>query len=396
MLTDGEVVLKKGRIVELTSESVPGTVDRIPVDFKTLYKEVTAGETILLDEGNIRLIVLSVSRRQAMCRVEEGGRLLSRKGVNLPGIPLSLPSLTGKDKRDLEFAIKMRLEYVALSFVRRAEDVKAVKRIIAKSGSDIQVIAKLEKPQAIVNLEPILDIADGVMVARGDLGVEMSLAEVPVIQKKIIRCANESRVPVITATQMLETMTENPRPTRAEASDVANAIFDGTDAVMLSGETAIGKYPVKSVQMMARIIKSTEKHLTEEQYRRRRLTGEKLRFEDAISDSTPAIANAVKARLIVAFTQSGATAKLISKCRTSTHVAAFTPYEEVACRMNLYWGVRPYVLPFIENVDEVIDVVINSLKKKREVKRGDNIVFLMGIPAAEKGTTNLIKLHCVQ
>lgn len=390
-----KIVLKKGHLLELTTRNVLGNENLIPTDFKNLCKEVTPGEIILLNEGMIRLQVLSLTQNSVHCKVVEGGLLLSRKGINLPGIPVDIPSLTEKDKKDLEFCMHSKVDYIALSFVRRAEDIINIKRIINKAKADIPVIAKLEKPQAIENLDAILEVTDGVMVARGDLGVEMSIADVPVIQKDIIRRANQKRIPVITATQMLETMTENPRPTRAEASDVANAIFDGTDAVMLSGETATGKYPVETVAMMVQIINSAEAHLKEHPVIRRRAQETKIPFEDAISDSASFVANAIHAQVIVAFTQSGDTARLISKCRTQTPVVAFTPHENIRHRMNLYWGVTPYVMPLIESVDEVIEIVVDALRKRKLVKRGDNIVIIMGAPIYHKGTTNLLKLHCI-
>lgn len=395
-LSSDRMILKKRQVVDLFPASARGHGEGIPVDFNSLGNEVSQGETILLDEGMIRLKVLEADAKNVRCLVVEGGILQSRKGINLPGIPLTLPSLTEKDKHDLDFAIKQKLDYIAISFVRKAEDVKAVKKIIERRKLDIPVVAKLEKPQAIDNLDDILTASDGVMVARGDLGVEMSIAKVPVIQKEIIRRANAMRVPVITATQMLESMIEHSRPTRAEASDVANAIYDGTDAVMLSGETAIGKHPIATVQTMSQIIEITEKHLNEQDFRRRRLKGRQLPFEDAVSDATPYLADAINARVIVAFTQSGATARLISKCRTSIPVIAFTPHEDIRCRMSLYWGVIPLVMPFIGHVDDLVQQVVMDLKKKKLVRRGDNLVLLMGTPPAQKGTTNLIKLHSIQ
>ncbi len=394
-LKNGSIELKKGGRVLLTAGKISREDDSIPVDYANLIREISAGEEILLDEGMIQLRVEELTKNGAACRIIEGGILKERKGVNLPGIMLRLPSLTKKDRDDLDFILRQNLDYVALSFVRKAGDVRALKRILNRNGSQIRIIAKLEKPQAIENLDEILEAADGVMVARGDLGVEMSLPEVPIVQKEIINRANTKRVPVITATQMLESMTENRNPTRAEASDVANAIFDGTDAVMLSGETAVGKYPVLTVRTMVRIIEAAERNLPGQSYRRRAKGSGAIRFEDAISDAAPFIADAIDARVIVAFTQSGATAKLISKCRTTIPIMAFTPNKDTQRRMNLYWGVTPHYLPVIQKFEEIPPKVTDFLKKRKFLKKGDAIVLLMGSSSMQEGSTDLIHVFRV-
>jgi pyruvate kinase len=277
--------------------------------------------------------------------------------------------------------------------VRKANDIKRVKNIISKFRKDVPVIAKLEKPEAVENLDKILEVSDGVMIARGDMGVEMKLERVPIVQKNVIQKANEYMKPVITATQMLESMTEHPRPTRAEVSDVANAILDGTDAVMLSQETASGKYPVESVKVMSSIIETTEKGFLFQIHQRKICPDKVLSFPDAVTNAAAYSAEVIQAKAIVAFTQSGLTALLISKARPSISIIAFTPFEKIKRMMSLYWGVNSRIMSFIENTDELIEKVDKFLLKERFVKKGDTIVLILGAPIYTKGTTNLMKLH---
>ncbi len=338
------VLLQTGSRVIITPRDIAGTPTRISTTFPGLAHEIESGVRILLSDGLIELRVCSVRGKDVVCEVLNGGMLGEHQGINLPGVALSIPALTEKDRTDLEFGLKHAVDAVALSFVRSGEDVRTVKQIIAACGSDVPVIAKLEKPQAIDHLEEILEASDGVMVARGDLGVEMAPEKVPVIQKHIIQRAAEWRKPVITATQMLESMIENPRPTRAEASDVANAIFDGTDAVMLSAETATGKYPREAVAMMARIVVEAESSIEFTRSRRRR-ENRGLSIAESICESIANAAKDLPMSAIAVFTETGNTARMISKYRPPAPVYAFTYIAPTVHRMNLYWGVHPLALP---------------------------------------------------
>ena len=394
LLKDGRVVLKSGNRFILTGRKLIGTSEIISTTYPAMYRDVKKGDRILLDDGLMSLKVNNVKGTDITCEVINGGVLTDHKGINLPGIKVGLSSITKKDIEDLYFGIGQCVDYVAISFVRTDKDVKSVKDIIKKGGVFIPVIAKLEKPEAIDNLEKIMDAADGLMVARGDLGVEMSPEAVPVIQKNIINMANRKEKPVITATQMLESMINNPRPTRAEASDVANAIFDGTDAVMLSGETASGKYPIESVEIMARIISAAEsgslyRHVSD----RRR--GRISTFPDAVSSAAVHASHQIEAKLIVVFTQSGSTALFVSKQRPSMPIIAYTPIENIMRRLNLYWGVIPKTMGLIEDTDGLIREMDRSLVADKLVRKGDSVVILMGMPISQKGVTNMMKLHRV-
>ena len=354
------------------------------------------GDRILLDDGQIELSVLDVDGPDVQCEVVTGGHLKAHKGINLPGVQVSASSLTVKDREDLAFGIDQCVDYLALSFVRGPSDVQEVKDLLKERGSHVPVIAKLERPEAVENLDAILEISDGIMVARGDLGVELSPEEVPIVQKQMISAANQAGALVITATQMLESMTTNPRPTRAEASDVANAVFDGTDAVMLSGETAVGKYPEASVRMMARIVERTETSmLAEAPIRRRADQSGSLTFPGAIGHAAATVAQDMGAKAIVAFTQSGSTAMLISKWRPRTPIIAFTPHEIILRRLCLCWGTEPRVMELVEDTDEMVSEVSEQLLKEGSVEVGDVLVILAGAPVTARAETNLLKLHRV-
>lgn len=391
----GPVQLKSGQPFTITTRPVTGNSGRVSTSYAGLPRDVRAGDRVLLSDGAIELVVRQTTDAEIQSEVLAGGTLAENQGINVPGVMISAPPLAEKDLKDLEFGLEHKVDFIALSFVRRASDVRSLKEKLAKASADIPVIAKLEKPQAIENLDEILDISEGVMVARGDLGVEMSPEKVPVIQKDIITKANRWGKLVITATQMLESMINNPRPTRAEASDVANAVFDGSDAVMLSGETARGQYPIESVRMMVKIITESEKveprsHLTEDdQY----LTN--LTFPEAVCDAAYHASRVIRANAIIAFTQTGATAKLISKYRPSTDIIAFTPHAHIVSRMCLYWGVKPMCMHEITNVDELIRALEKILLDRKIVKRNDNLIILTGAPIMEKGHTSLMKLHHV-
>jgi pyruvate kinase len=394
-MNQGSIKLKKGKSIAITTADVMGDENIISSTYEHLLTDVKIGDTILLDDGLIQLKVKEKKSSQLICQILEGGILSDHKGINLPGISISQPSLTEKDKMDLYFGIENDVDIVAISFVRSPQDILDVKKIIHEHEKEIMVIAKLEKPEAIRHLEQIIDVSDGVMIARGDLGVELPLQKVPSLQKKIIRMAVQKGKPVITATQMLESMRHCSRPTRAEVSDVANAIFDGTDAVMLSAETATGSYPIETVKMMAKIIIEAEQasdhilapHLSPSE--------KSQSIADAISHSACETAEYLKVKAIVAFTKSGFTARMVSKYRPQIQVIAFSPSELVQRQLNLSWGVCPLKMPFLNSTDEIIQQTEKILVEKKLVKTGERIVILLGAPLFVKGTTNLMKLHIV-
>jgi len=386
------VILRTGQKFIITTARVLGDSTRVSTVFKPLPREVHRGDRILLSDGLIELRVEQVRGREVICEVVNGGALGEHKGINLPGVKLRVPALTPKDREDLLFALKHGANYIAVSFVRRAEDVALAKTLVRRAGKDTPVIAKLEKPEAIENLDAILRVADGVMVARGDLGVEMRPERVPVVQKTIIRRAREFRRPVITATQMLESMTENPRPTRAEASDVANAIFDGSDAVMLSAETASGKYPVEAVSMMARIIEEAESSITEFP---RPAPQERLKVAETVAELVCHASRELHMKLIAVFTHSGFTARLISRYRPLVPIIAFSPEEETRRRMALIWGVHPQTISDVRKVDGLAVVAEKRLVEERLVRKGDVIGIVAGTPMGIRGTTNFMKFHVI-
>ena len=389
------VELVTGSHVTITNKEVEGTAELLGTTFKTLAREALPGSRILLSDGRLSLKVLKVMGDDVLCEVIDGGMLGEHQGINLPGAVLSVPSLTAKDKKDLAFGLSVGVDAVAISFVRSASDVRAVKKIIAAAGSDTPVIAKLEKPQAIEHLEEILAIADGVMVARGDLGVEVPPEQVPIIQKHVIRRALRWRKPVITATQMLDSMIQNPRPTRAEASDVANAIYDGSDAVMLSGETASGHYPREAVSMMARIVVEAEADIRKMTAPRRREILQ-LTIPEAICESVAHVAEELNMRGIAVFTASGNTAGLISKYRPRAEVYAFSHVPAVCNRLNLYWGVRPVPVKAPRSVEAMIDATEAQLRRAEVVTTDDVVAIVAGTRMATTGSTNFIRLHRIR
>src|SRR5205814_5215724 len=388
------VALKAGAKLIITPRDVAGTANLLSTTFQTLAQDVEAGARILLSDGLIELRVLAVRGDDVECEVVNGGMLGEHQGINLPGRVLSVPSLTEKDQEDLAFGIKHGVDMLAVSFIRTADDVRAAKRLIYSHKAELPVIAKLEKPQAIESLEEIFDVADGVMVARGDLGVEMPPEKVPVIQKHIIRRAAVWRKPVITATQMLESMIENPRPTRAEASDVANAIFDGTDAVMLSAETASGKYPRESVAIMARIITETEKHMRDTSVAHRRRDHRALSISETICESVAHAAQDLEMRAIAVFTETGTTARLISKYRPQCRIFAFSHRETVCNRANLYWGVYPIACDESSTSDDMVHDAEKLLLNMNAADYGDVVGIIAGTQKAT-GSTNFLRLHVV-
>jgi pyruvate kinase len=388
----GPVQLRAGQQFVITTSRILGDSTRVNTTFTPLPREVHSGDRILVSDGLIELCVRQVRGNEVICEVVNGGALGQNKGINLPGVKLRVPALPPKDRIDLAFALKQGANYVAVSFVRRAEDVLAAKLLIRRAGKDTPVIAKLEKPEAIENLDAILRVTDGVMVARGDLGVEMNPERVPVVQKTIIARAREFRRPVITATQMLESMTENPRPTRAEASDVANAIFDGSDAVMLSAETASGKYPVEAVSMMARIIEEAEASITEFP---RPSMQEQLKVAETVAELVCHASRELHMKLIAVFTHSGFTARLVSRYRPLVPIVAFSPEAETRRRMALIWGVLPRNIPNVKKVDGLAAVAEKRLLEERLVRKGDVIGIVAGTPMGIRGTTNFMKFHVI-
>jgi pyruvate kinase len=395
IIKSGSTALVKGAQTTITTRSIEGTAERFSTTYEALPRDVKRGDHILIDDGLIELRVLDTTDADVRCEVVEGGELKSNKGINLPNVSVSAPALTAKDREDLQFGIAQRVDYVALSFVRCPEDVLEAKRIIADAGADIPVIAKLEKPEALHCLDGIIQVSDGVMVARGDLGVELPPEQVPVLQKRIVREANEARKPVIIATQMLESMTNEPRPTRAEASDVANAILDGTNAVMLSGETAVGKYPVETVEMMSRIVQHTEEVLRARWRLRERDFRLQAHFPEAICQAAAVAAVELGVRALVGFTHSGNTARLLAAFRPTVPIIVFTPHETVYRRLSLFWGVTPQRLRPVSNTDELIREVDRALLAGGFAAPGDVIVLACSAPVAVGGSTNWLMLHHV-
>ena len=401
LLQQSSYYLEKGHTIILTSESCIGNEHRVSIDYPSLDEEISVGARILIDDGLISLTVSKIDNKEIHCIVEEGGILRARKGVNLPKVALKhLSSFTEKDKRDLDFAFTNDVDYVALSFVRSASDVSAL-RIHMKStyGREIPIISKIEKPEAVEDLHGIMSQSSAIMIARGDLGVEMYPEEVPLIQKSIIRACLRAGLPVITATQMLESMMNNPRPTRAETNDVANAVLDGTSAVMLSGESAAGKYPLNAVETMRRIVVHTEqslefKHLVHEQSLNKDHVdmSNKRSTTDAVGLATREIALATKAVLIMCFTYSGNTARLISKYRPSTPVIALSPIGSTVRRLALSWGVRSYLIEHLSSIEASLHYAEQFVKKHNLAKQGDTVVVTAGVPVGKSGMTNMIKV----
>lgn len=396
-LKDGKaVLLKAGAGLTITPRKVAGTAALISTDFAGLSREVEPGSRVLLSDGRIELKVRSIRGEDVECEVVNGGMLGEQQGINLPGAAVAIPALTPKDKRDLEFGLKQGVDVVALSFVRSADDIRMAKSLMREFGKSVPVIAKLEKPQAIERLEEILEVTNGVMIARGDLGVELPPERVPIIQKLVIQRAAVWRRPVITATQMLESMTENPRPTRAEASDVANAIFDGTDSVMLSGETASGRYPRETVAMMARIILEAEGSIAQlPPVPRRRREQHRYSVAETICESIAHAAEDLPMRAIVVFTESGNTARMLSKHRPKVCIYAFSRKLEVCNRMNALWGVHPVHKEEWESAEAMLRTAENELLPKGLLRPGDVLGLVAGTKLTS-GATNFMRLHTVE
>ncbi len=402
LIPDGPIQLAAGEIVSLTSKTVSTSssqgIAQIPFDFPEFNQSVHEGSHVLLDDGHLELEVIAVGEDQIRAKVLLGGPLSSHKGVNLPGADIKIPGFTPKDREDLAFGLEQGVDAVAISFVRTARDIEIVReaiRALKPERASTPIIAKLERPEALDNLDAILKVTDGVMVARGDLGVEMPPATVPIAQKKIIQAANRQAKIVITATQMLDSMINNPRPTRAEASDVANAVFDGTDAVMLSGETASGLYPVEAVAMMDGIVCEAEKHIQEWGHFMDR--PEDPGEDDAVSITRAAreLAHDRDVAAIAVFTQTGHTSLLMSKARPRVPILAFTPEERTFQRLGLYWGVIPFLVPFASTLESMIQIVEDAIISSTTIQAGQQIVLISGVPVGTFRLPNFALLHTV-
>ncbi len=390
--------MQKGATFTLTTRRVEGNEQIVSATYLQLAQDCQPTDRILLDDGHIELRVESTNETDVVCTVITPGVLKSNKGINLPGVKISAPALTEKDKTDVAWGLENHVDFVALSFVRRAADVEELRAIINAAGSHAKIIAKLEKPEAVEDeLDAIIAASDGVMVARGDLGVEMAPEVVPLLQKKIIMAANKAGKLVITATQMLESMTENPRPTRAETSDVANAVLDGSDALMLSGESASGHYPLESVWMMARIIEEVESSADDLwfNYRQKRRSQheESGDFPRAICEAAAHAAATLGARAVACFTETGTTARMLAKYRPPVPIIAFTPDEKTVRSLCLAWGVSPFLIDSHETTDEMILQADTDFTASGLVNKGDIIVMTLGAQVAEHGSTDLLKLH---
>ncbi|MDF1603115.1 pyruvate kinase [Nocardioides sp. YIM 152315] len=391
---DGPVVLQRGQEWVITTRDVPGDDRACGTTYKGLPGDVNVGDPILIDDGKIRLRVTEVvDGTDVHTEVLVGGKVSNNKGINLPGVAVSVPALSEKDIEDLRFALHLTVDFIALSFVRDAKDADDVRKIMDEEGIHVPVIAKIEKPQAIDNLDQVIAAFDGFMVARGDLGVECPLEDVPFLQKRIIEKARLNAKPVIVATQMLESMITNPAPTRAEASDVANAVLDGADAVMLSGETSVGEYPVHTVETMARIITATGQHAREEDSRMAEIDWDPHTRGGVIAKAAQEVAERVGAKYLVAFTQSGDSARRLSRLRGPVPILAFTPEAPVRSQLSLSWGVETFKTHAVEHTDEMVRQVDDQLLQIGRVVEGDLVVIIAGSPPGIPGSTNALRIH---
>jgi pyruvate kinase len=389
---EGPIQLENGSEVVLAPEEKISHPNEIPVTYDRLAEDLHSGDRILIDDGLLELIVVDVKKPRVTARVLHGGPLRSHKGMNFPGVTVSAPSLTDKDRADVGFAIKQELDYLALSFVRRAADVEALRALVPKG---LLIIAKIEKDSALANIEEILPASDAVMVARGDLGVELPFEAVPLAQKRIIALANQIGRPVITATQMLESMVTNPRPTRAEASDVANAIIDGTDAVMLSAETAAGKYPRLAVEAMSRIISEIEKrHLSQRRDERQTKSGT-MSTEFAIAAASSAAVRMLDAPCLIVFTKSGFSARIVASHRPDVGILVLTDVPRTFRQLALIWGVVPELVPHANSYDEMVRMALEAVRRRGLAKPGDKVVVTAGVPFDVPGSTNTMKVETV-
>lgn len=388
----GKVELSAGASFTLTTEDVLGTAQRASITYKNLKNDISVGTTILIDDGLIEMVVEEIKDTDIKCRVINGGFVSNHKGVNVPGAILSMPYISEVDRADIIFGAQMGFEYLAASFARTKEDILAVREILDEQGSDMKIIAKIENMQGIQNLEEILNVSDGIMVARGDMGVEIPMEEVPVLQKKMIKMANAQGKHVITATQMLESMIKNPRPTRAEATDIANAIYDGTTAIMLSGESAAGLYPIEAVKTMARIAESAERDIDYRSRTARLAASDKKNITTAIAYATCSTAMDLNAAAIITVTLSGFTAASISRYKPSCPIIGCAIDDRVSRQLNLLWGVTPLYIKEEESTEELFEDAVQLAKKTGYVKQGDIVVITAGVPLGIAGKTNMIRV----
>ncbi len=389
----GAVDIQSGGTLTLTTRQVPGDGHEISVTYPYLPEDVSPGDTLLLSDGLLELEVVKTTAEDIECNVQIGGTLSSHKGINVPTSSIRAPAFTDRDRDDVVFGIEYDVDYIALSFVRRASDVLEAKRFIEEQGGAIPLIAKIEKHEALNNIDEIIEVSDGVMVARGDLGVETPLEKGPLIQKLLIEKSNLAGKRVITATQMLRSMVDNPRPTRAEVTDVANAVLDGTDALMLSEETAVGSYPVQAVEIMARIAEDAESGFPFDAWRQRPDVRGVKPLEESVGHAACDLAEHIDAASIITFTQSGSTARLVAKNRPRNPILAPTPLENTYRRLSLVWGVMPVLSETARNTDEMIDRALNEALKSGLVRRGQRVVVTSGVPVGVPGMTNLIKVQ---
>ncbi len=390
----GKVELKKGQTFVLTTEDVPGNEGMVSITYKNLVKDVQPGDSILIDDGLIGLEVKELTEKEIICTVLNGGTISNKKGINVPGVELKMPFISKKDKEDILFAVKEGFDYIAASFTRTAEDILDIRRILEENGCNfIKIIAKVENDQGIKNVDEILRVADGVMIARGDMGVEIPLEEVPGIQKKLIRKAFETGKPIITATQMLDSMMKNPRPTRAETSDVANAIYQGTSAIMLSGETASGQYPVEALKTMVKIALRTEADIDYDERFKRRSIEDRTDITNAVSHATCTTAVDLHAAAIITVTKSGRTVGMVAKHHPGCMIIGCCMDDYVCRQLNLYWGVQPLLLQKEEDADALFNSAVAAAENAGLVSRGDLTVLTAGVPLGVTGTTNLIKVQ---
>lgn len=392
----GKVELTAGQTFVLTTEEIMGTTEKAAISYKNLKNDISVGTTILIDDGLIEMQVEAINGEEIVCRVINGGFVSNHKGVNVPGAVLSMPYISDVDRSDILFGIEMGFDFLAASFARTKEDILEVRKILEEHGSRMKIIAKIENMQGIENLEDILNVSDGIMVARGDMGVEIPLEEVPVLQKKMIKLANAQGKHVITATQMLESMIKNPRPTRAEATDIANAIYDGTTAIMLSGESAAGLYPVEAVKTMARIAECTEKDIDYRGRMERLSNSDKRNITTAIAYATCSTAMDLNASAIITVTLSGFTAESISRFKPVCPIISCTMAEGVSRQLNLLWGVNPLVIEREETTEDLFAAAVAEAKKAGYVKDGDIVVITAGVPLGVAGKTNMIRVVEVQ
>ena len=387
---DGPQELKIGDTFTITTRDVPGTKELVGTTFKGLPGDCAPGDRLLIDDGNVAVRVVEVTETDVVTRVEVPGMVSDHKGLNLPGVAVSVPALSEKDKEDLRWGIEQDADFIALSFVRSAEDIKDVHEIMDEMGKRIPVIAKIEKPQAVEALEDIIEAFDGIMVARGDLGVEMPLEAVPLVQKRAIELARIAAKPVIVATQVMDSMIKNPRPTRAEASDCANAILDGADAVMLSGETSVGAFPIETVRTMAAIIESTEENGGE---RIASIPGFYADRAGVICEAAARIAEHMDARYLVTFSQSGTSARLLSRMRRPIPMLAFTPLESTRRRLALSWGIQAYRVPEVQHTDDMVWQLDQVVQSAHLADIGDQLVIVAGMPPGIAGSSNMLRIH---